>query len=152
MPANPWWERQKDIQLIQRMQPLATRCMKSFRRLPHPECLHEPKLPSMERHLHRATLITVHKLFHGYLNLPVEFFESQSAGNLRGHNVKVRQPRFSLPGGRRLLLYVRTDRGIDCLHIWPKLGQCPVSRTTWMPTGAPFSLKLPDPTPHIVLM
>ncbi len=51
----------------------------------------------MERHILRATLITVYKLLHGYLNLPVdEFFEPPVAGNLREHNVMVRQPRFQL--------------------------------------------------------
>ncbi len=49
----------------------------------------------MERHFLRATLITVYKLFHGYLNLSAEeFFEPPAAGNLRGDNFKVRQPRF----------------------------------------------------------
>ncbi len=88
---------QKDIKLIERMQRLATRCVKSFRRLPYPERLHELKLPSMERHFHRATLITVNKLFHGYLNLSAEeFIEPPAGGNLLGHNFKVRQPRFHL--------------------------------------------------------
>ncbi len=88
---------QKDIKLIERMQRLATRCVTSFRKLPYPERLHELKLPSMERHFLRATLITVYKLFHGYLNLSAEeFFEAAAAGNLRGHNVKVRQLRFHL--------------------------------------------------------
>ncbi len=86
---------QTDIQLIERMQQVATRCVKSFRRLPYPERIHELKLPSMERHFLRATLITVYKLFHGYLNLPVEeFFELPAAGNLRRHTFKVRQPGF----------------------------------------------------------
>ncbi len=79
------------------MQRLATRCVKSFRSLPHPERLRELKLPSMERHFLRATLITVYKLFHDYLNLSAEeFFKPPAAGNLRGHNFKVRQPRFHL--------------------------------------------------------
>ncbi len=51
----------------------------------------------MQRHIRRATLITVYKLFHGYLNMfAKEFFESPAAGNLREHNFKVRQPRFHL--------------------------------------------------------
>ncbi len=51
----------------------------------------------MERHFLRATLITVYKLFHGYLDLSAEeFFEPPAAGNLRGHNFKVRQPRIHL--------------------------------------------------------
>ncbi len=62
---------QKDIQLIERMQRLATRCAKSFRRLPYPKRLHEPKLTSMRRHYLGATLITVYNLLHGCLNLPV---------------------------------------------------------------------------------
>ncbi len=88
---------QKDIQPIERMQRLATICVKSFRRLPYPDRLHELQISSMERHLLRITLITVYKLFHGYLNLSAEgFFERPSASNLRGHNFKVRQPRFHL--------------------------------------------------------
>ncbi len=83
---------QKDIKLIERMQRLATRCVKNFRRLPYPERLHELKLPSMERHFLRVTLITVCKLFHGYLNLSAEeFLEPQAASYLREHNLKVRQ-------------------------------------------------------------
>ncbi len=51
----------------------------------------------MERHFLRATLITVYKLFHGYLNLSAEgFFESPAAVNLRGHNFMVRQLRLHL--------------------------------------------------------
>ncbi len=81
-----------------------------FRRLPYPERLHELKLPSMERHFFRATLITVYKLFHGYLNLPVEeFFEPPAAGNLRGHNFRVRQPRFYL-ARRKAAFAVRSAR------------------------------------------
>ncbi len=77
---------------------MIVKCVKSFRRLSYQERLHELKLPSMERHFLRATLITVYKLFHGYLNLSVEeFFEPPAAGNLRGHNFKVRQPRVHLP-------------------------------------------------------
>ncbi len=83
--------RQKDNKLIVRMQRLATGCVKSFRRLSYQELLHELKVPSMERLFLRATLITVYKLFQGYLNLPVEeFIEPPAAGNLRGHNFKVR--------------------------------------------------------------
>ncbi len=79
------------------MQRLATSYVKRFIRLPYSERLHEPKLPSMERHFLRATLITVYKLFHSYLNLSAEeFFELPAAGNLRGHKFKVHQPRFHL--------------------------------------------------------
>ncbi len=94
-PSYPYL--QNDLKLIKQMQRLATRCVKSFRRLPCPERLHELKLPWMERHFLRATLITVYELFHRYLNLPAEeFFEPPAAGNLQGHNCKVRQPRFHL--------------------------------------------------------
>ncbi len=134
---------QEDTKLIERMWRLATRCVKSFRRLPYQERLHELKLPSMERHFLRATLITVYKLFHAYLNLSAEeFFEQPAAGHLREHNFKVRQPRFHLARRKRLLLFVRPDRGIDCLHTSPKLRQCPASRIAWMPIGAPSSLTL----------
>ncbi len=84
----------KDIKLMERMQQLATKCVKNFRRLTYPEGFHELKIPSMEHHFLLATLITVYKLFHGYLNLSAEeFFEPPTAGNLRGHKFKDRQPR-----------------------------------------------------------
>ncbi len=88
---------QKDIKMIERMQWPATRCLKSYGRLMYSERLHELKLPSMQRHLFRASPITVYKLLHGYLNLSAEeFVEAPAAGYLRGHNFKVRQPRFHL--------------------------------------------------------
>ncbi len=91
---------QKDIKLIERMQRLATRCVKSFKRLPYPERLQELKLSSMQRQFLRATLITVYKLFHGYLDLSAEeFFEPPAVCNFRGHNSTVRQRSFHL--GRR---------------------------------------------------
>ncbi len=62
----------------------------------------------MEREFLRATLITVYKLFHGYLNLSVEeLFEPPAAGYLREHNFKVRQPRFHL-AGRKAAFAVRS--------------------------------------------
>ncbi len=73
------------------------------------------KLPSMERHFLRTTLIPVHKLFHGYLNLSAEeFFAPPAAGNLRGHNFKVRQPRFHL--ARRKAVFAVCSAGL-----WIKL-------------------------------
>ncbi len=47
-------------------------------------------------------------LFNGYLKLCAEgFFEPAGAGNLRGHTLKARQPRFDL--ARRILVFaVRT--------------------------------------------
>ncbi len=45
-----------------------------FQKAKYPERLHEFKLPSIERHCFRVSLITVNKLFHCYLNLPAEEF------------------------------------------------------------------------------
>ncbi len=59
---------------------------------------------------------------------------------------------FISSGGQRLLLYVRPDRGVDYLYTSLKIRQCPVSRIAWMPTGAPSSLTLFDPTPFTVRM
>ncbi len=54
-------------------------------------------------------IITVYKLSHGYLNLSAEeFFEPPAAGNLRGHNFEVRQPRFHL-ARRKAAFAVRSD-------------------------------------------
>ncbi len=85
----------------------------------------------------------VFKLFLGYLNLSAEaFFEAPAAGNTQGQTTSTTF--FILPGGKRLLLYVRPGPGLDCFHTSPKLRQCPISR---MPTDALSSLKfftLPD--------
>ncbi len=59
---------------------------------------------------------------------------------------------FILPGGKRLLLYVRPDRGIDCLHTSVKLRYGLITRIAWMPHVAPSSLTLFDPSLFIVLM
>ncbi len=67
--------------------------------LPYQARFHELKLPSLQRHFLRATLITVYKLFNGYLNLPAEeFFETPAADRLREHKFKVRKPRVYLAG------------------------------------------------------
>ncbi len=136
-----------DVNLIERMQRLAIRCAKSFRRLPYPERLHELKLPSMQRRILRDTLIAVYKLFHGYLNLSAaDFFEAPAASNLRRQNFKVRQPSFHL--ARRKAAFAVSSAGP-----WNRqLRQCPVSRIAWIPTGAPSSQTLFDPTPFIVRM
>ncbi len=66
----------KDIKLIRRVQRIAPKCAKSFRRQPYPERPHELKQPSIGRHFPPTTLKTVYKLFHGYLNLSAgEFFQ-----------------------------------------------------------------------------
>ncbi len=45
----------------------------------------------------RSTLITASTLFHGNLNLPPEeIFDAPAVNHLRGHQFKVRQPRFPL--------------------------------------------------------
>ncbi len=144
---------QKDIKLTERMQRLTTRYVRSFRKLAYPERLYELRLSSMQRHIPHVTRITVYKLFNGYQSLSAnEFFEAPAAGKLREHDFKVRQPRFILPGGKWLSLFVRSGRGIDCPHTQLKLRRCPASRIAWMPNGAPFSLTLFDPTSFIVLM
>ncbi len=81
-------------------------------------------------------------LWTGSLNRPLQVTSAGTTSRSVNHV-------FILSGGRRIFLHVRLDRGIDCLHTSPKLRQCPVSRTAWMPAGAPFSLTLLDPAPLI---
>ncbi len=88
---------QKDLKLVERMQRLATRCVKGLRGLQYLARLRELQLPSMQSHILRSTLITAYNFFHGNLNLPLEeFFDAPAANHLRGHQFKVRQPRFQL--------------------------------------------------------
>ncbi len=89
--------RQKDLKLVERMQRLATRCMEGLSGLQYPARLRELQLPSMQRHILRTTLITADSLFHGNLNLPTEkVFDAPAVIHLRGHQFKVRHPRFLL--------------------------------------------------------
>ncbi len=88
---------QKDLQLVKRMQRLATGCVKSLRGLQYPARLRELQLPSMQSPILRSTLITAYNLFHGNLNLPLEeYFDVPAVNHLRGHQFRVRQPRFQL--------------------------------------------------------
>ncbi len=51
----------------------------------------------MQSRILRATLITAYNIFHGNLNLPLEeFFDVPAVSYLRGHQFKVRKPRFQL--------------------------------------------------------
>ncbi len=56
---------------------LATRCVQGLRGLQYPARLRELKVPSMEHHILRATLIMAYTLFYGNLNLHLnEFFDA----------------------------------------------------------------------------
>ncbi len=51
---------QKDLKLVERMQRLATRCVKGLSGLQYPARLRELQLPSKQSHILRTTLITAH--------------------------------------------------------------------------------------------
>ncbi len=88
---------QKDLKLVERMQRLATRCVKGLRGSQYPARLRELQLPPMQSRILRSTFITAYNLFHGNLNLPLEeFFDAPAVNHLRGHQFNVRQPRFQL--------------------------------------------------------
>ncbi len=87
----------KDLKLVEEMQSLAKPRAKGLLGLQYPAQLRELQLPFMQSHILRSTLITAYNLFHGNLNLPLEeFFDVPAVNHLRGHQFKVRQPRFQL--------------------------------------------------------
>ncbi len=95
---------------MKRMKRLAARRLKSFRRQPNPERLHELKLPSIERHFLCSSPTTGYKLFHGYLNLSAkEFVKTPAAGNLRQHNFHVCQS---------CLQFCQTENCFCCTFGW----------------------------------
>ncbi len=101
---------QKDLNLVKRMQRLATRCVKGLRGLQYPVRLRELQLPSMQHHILRAMLITAPNLFHGNPNLPLEeFFDALAVNYLRGHQLNVRQSLFQLVR-RQAVFAVRVAR------------------------------------------
>ncbi len=88
---------QKDLKLVNRMQRLATRCVKGLRGLQYTARLRELQLSSMQSPIFLSTLITAYNLFHGNLHLPLEdVFDVPAATHLRMHQIKVRQSRFHL--------------------------------------------------------
>ncbi len=81
-----------------------------------------------------------------------QFFAPPAAGNLRGHNFMVRQPRFHL-ARRKAVFAVRSAGPWNRLH--PQIAETPTVssfKDLLEATGAPSTLTLFDPTPLIVLM
>ncbi len=144
---------QKDVQLIERIQRLATRCVKSFRSLPYPERLHEFQISSwsatfsvlLSSRCTSCSTVTWTCLWMSSLNRQLQVTSAGTTSSSVNHVI-------ILPSGTRISLYVRPGRGVDCFNTSLKLRQCPVSRTAWMPTDSPSSLSLFHPSPLIVLM
>ncbi len=100
-----------ELKLVERMQRLATRCVRGPSGLQHPARLRELQLSSMQSHILQSTLIAAYNLLHGNLNLPLEeFFDAPAVNHLREHQFKVRQPRFQL---------ARRQAAFAVLVVWP---------------------------------
>ncbi len=78
-----------------------------------------------------------------------EFFEPPAAGNIRGHNFKVRQPRFHLV--RRKAAFAARSAG-PLNRLLPHLAEATTVWIAWMPTGVSSSLTSFAPTPFSVFM
>ncbi len=109
--------------------------------------------PRTQTSLDGATLSPCYS-YHGVQTVPrlpelvcgEVFLNRQLQVNSEGTTSRSVNRVFILPDRKRLLLYLRPDRGIDCLHTSLNLRQCPISRITGMSTDAPSSVTLFDPT------
>ncbi len=81
-----------DINLLERIQRLATRLVTGMRHLPYEERLQRLSLHSLQRRRLRDDLITAFKIFKGLLDIdPNLFFPPPARRGIRGHPFKVLQ-------------------------------------------------------------
>ncbi len=83
---------QKNIDMTERLQKLATRLIKSLWHFPYERRLEILSLLSLVHLRLRADLVLVYNILHGRMNLPnEEFFETPADPNLCCHRFKFRQ-------------------------------------------------------------
>ncbi len=120
LQASPLYLR-RDIYLMERLQRLGTRMVKSLRGLSYEDRLRRLNLCTIERRLFRGDLILAYNLFQGRLNIPLdEIFEAPAERNLRRHDFQLRHRRFRL-ARRKAAFSVRLPK-----H-WNKLSQAVVT-------------------------
>jgi hypothetical protein len=83
----------RDIDLLERIQRLATRMINGFSSLDYPSRLARLNLYSLERRRLRGDLIIMYKIFHNEIDLdPTEFFIPAIVPATRGHSLKLYKP------------------------------------------------------------
>ncbi len=93
--SSPYLRR--DIDLMERIQRLATRMVKGMRELPYEDRRRRLNIFSLERRRLRGDPILAYNILHGRLDLPkAEFFEAPAKRGLRGHDYKLRHRSFRL--------------------------------------------------------
>ena len=130
----------RDINLMERIQRLATRMIKSMRELPYEERLRRLNIFSLERRRLRGDLILAYNIFHGRLDLPhAEFFETPAERDLRGHGFKLRHRRFRLLRRRAAFSVRLPPRGINSRWQWSPRPHLTLSSDCWTWHGHPCS-------------
>jgi hypothetical protein len=91
---NPYL--QKDINLLENVQRLATRMVKGFSGIEYPERLRRLKLFSLTKRRRRGDMILTYNIFNRKVDLePSLFFKTARTENTRGHSLKLFKPRVS---------------------------------------------------------
>ncbi len=104
----------RDIALMERIQRLATRMVKSMRELPYEDRLRRLKIFSLECRRLRGDLILAYNILHDRLDLPqAEFFEAPAKRGLRGHDYKLCHCSFRLLRRKKHSLLDFPSRGIN---------------------------------------
>jgi hypothetical protein len=87
---------QRDIDILEGVQRLATRMIRNFSAIEYPDRLARLNLYSLSRRRLRGDLITVHKIFIGEINIePSNFFTMAIFASTRGHPLKLFKPSVS---------------------------------------------------------
>ena len=90
----------KDVELLEKVQHRATKCIEGLEGLRYEERLKSLGLPSLEYRRLRGDLIEVFKMYKGWSGLKFEDFFELAGGNLRGHCAKLYKKRFNLNWGK----------------------------------------------------
>ena len=105
----------KDIDILEKIQKRATKCIKGMQCLSYEERLKALQLPSLEYRRVRGDLIEMYKMYKGWSGLKFsDYFETRT-NNLRGHTAKIYKQRFNTNIGK----YSFSNRTIDTWNQLP---------------------------------
>ena len=105
----------KDIELLEKVQHRATKCISGMAGYSYEERLRLLKLPSLEYRRVRGDLIEVYKMYKGWSCLKFEEYFEFNNSNLRGHQAKIFKKRFL----HNISKYSFSNRIIDIWNTMP---------------------------------
>ena len=116
--SNVVWSphHKKYIELIEKVQRRATRCVPGLKDRTYEERLAEMKLPSLRFRRKRGDLIEMYKHTHGLYSVKESLIHYSEIGRTRGHNLKLEKRRCNLD----IRKFFFTFRTVDTLNDLPE--------------------------------